>query len=160
MYNYDACRKSLAKMIIRDELPFRFVKAEDFITYINTLEPRFIIPKRVTIARDCMQIYAEERAKLILTMKDQRVCLTTDIWSSIQNFNYMCLTAHWVDSDWKLQKKIINFRQVANHKGETIDRCVESWLLEWRIEKILTLTADNASSNNLVIEELKIKNKR
>lgn len=102
VYNYESCRKSLAKMIIRDELPFRFDEVEGFIAYSNTLEPRFTLPSRVTVARDCMQIYAEERAKLSLILKNQRVCLTTDTWSSIQNFNNMCLTAHWVDCDWRL----------------------------------------------------------
>ncbi|KAK1355224.1 hypothetical protein POM88_048480 [Heracleum sosnowskyi] len=33
----------------------------------------------------------------------------------------MCLTAHYIDSDWKLEKQIINFCQISNHKGDTID---------------------------------------
>ncbi|RYQ95303.1 hypothetical protein Ahy_B08g090444 [Arachis hypogaea] len=28
-----------------------------------------------------------------------RVCLTIDTWTSIQNFTYMSLTAHFVDLD-------------------------------------------------------------
>ncbi|KAK1390076.1 hypothetical protein POM88_018254 [Heracleum sosnowskyi] len=57
VYKYEDCRKALAEMIIRDELSFRFVEGEGFIAYSKTLEPRFTIPSRVTIARDCMKIY-------------------------------------------------------------------------------------------------------
>jgi hypothetical protein len=51
----------------------------------------------LTIWRDCLKIYVVEKEKLKKALKDQRVCLTTDTCTSIQNINYMCLTAHWID---------------------------------------------------------------
>ena len=41
-------------MIIRDELPFRVVEGEVFKDYSLLLEPRFVIPSRITVWRDCM----------------------------------------------------------------------------------------------------------
>ena len=67
----------------------------------------------------------------------------------------MCLTAHWIDQDWKLQKQILNFCQVHNHKGSTIGRVIESCLLDWGIEHVLANTVDNANSNDLAIAYLK-----
>ncbi|XP_028123576.1 zinc finger BED domain-containing protein RICESLEEPER 2-like [Camellia sinensis] len=67
----------------------------------------------------------------------------------------MCLTAHFIDDDWKLQKRIINFCQVENHKGETLGKKIEALLKEWDIDGLFTLTVDNASSNNLTIRFLK-----
>ncbi|KAL0291119.1 UNVERIFIED_CONTAM: Zinc finger BED domain-containing protein DAYSLEEPER [Sesamum angustifolium] len=55
----------------------------------------------------------------------------------------------------KLQKRILNFVVVENHKGATIGRVIEECLVEWNIEDILTLTVDNASSNDLAIDYLK-----
>ena len=101
------------------------------------------------------EIYVVEKEKLKKALKDQRVCLTTDTWTSIQNINYMCLTAHWIDEGWNFNKRILNFCQVSNHKGETIDQAIKSCLLEWGIDNILTVTVDNASSNNLTIKYLK-----
>ncbi|CAL5361786.1 unnamed protein product [Camellia sinensis] len=69
----------------------------------------------------------------------------------------MCLTAHFIDDDWKLQKRIINFGQVEDHKGETIGKKLEMCLLEWNIGSIFTLTVDNASSNSTTIKFLKRK---
>ncbi|KAL7230363.1 hypothetical protein ACSBR2_008785 [Camellia fascicularis] len=69
------------------------------------------------------------------------------------NLNYMCLIVHFIDDDWKLQKRIINFCLVEDHKGETIGRKIESCLLEWNIDCIFTLTVDNASSNNTTVKK-------
>ncbi|XP_028104527.1 zinc finger BED domain-containing protein RICESLEEPER 2-like [Camellia sinensis] len=55
----------------------------------------------------------------------------------------------------KLQKRIINFWQVEDHKGETLGKKIEALLKEWDIDGLFTLTVDNASSNNLTIRFLK-----
>ncbi|MFQ6670699.1 hypothetical protein Gotur_035512 [Gossypium turneri] len=39
------------------------------------------------------------------------ICLTSDNWNSEHtNDEYICITTHWIDKDWKLQKRIIRFR--------------------------------------------------
>ena len=39
--------------------------------------------------------------------------LTTDMWTSIQNLNYLCLMAYYIDSDWTYHKKILNFYGIS-----------------------------------------------
>ena len=58
------------------------------------MQPRFDIPSRFIIMRDCLKFYAEEKDRLRTTLRGQQLCLTTYTWTSIQNINYMCLTAH------------------------------------------------------------------
>jgi hypothetical protein len=41
------------------------------------------------------------------------ISLTSDCWTSNQTIEYMCLTAHFINSDWKLQKRIIGFKELA-----------------------------------------------
>ena len=57
-------RLALARMIIVDELPFKFVEHKGFNYYMNVVEPRFPIPSRVTIVKNCMKLYLNERKKL------------------------------------------------------------------------------------------------
>ena len=83
------------------------------------------------------------------------VCLTTDTWTSIQNMNYMSLTVHFVDADWVLHKKIIKFCQITDHKGETIGKALEAAIKEWGLEKVLSVSVDNASSNDVALGYLK-----
>ena len=42
----------------------------------------------------------------------------------------MCLTCHFIDDDWKLHKRILNFCIVDSYKGKTIGKMVESCLEE------------------------------
>ena len=63
----------------------------------------------------------------------------------------MSLTAHWIDNEWNLHKRILNFCQVSNHMSETIGYVIENCLLDWGIDKLLTVTVDNASSNSVTI---------
>ena len=85
--------------------------------------------------------------------------MTTDTWLSIQNLNYMVVIAQFTDGDWTYQKNILNFYPMANHKGNTISRAVESCLLKWGIDRLFTITMDNASSNEVGIDYVKKKTK-
>lgn len=113
-FDQDACRKAIAKMIIMDELPFKFVERDGFKLFMAIACPKFRIPSRWTVARDCVELYRIERENLkgLLDNLSQRVWLTTDTWTSIQKINYMCLTAHFIDKNWKLHKEFSVFVQL------------------------------------------------
>ncbi|KAL0352470.1 UNVERIFIED_CONTAM: Zinc finger BED domain-containing protein DAYSLEEPER [Sesamum calycinum] len=105
-FDQEALRQGLARMIIMDELPFKFVENEGFRQFISLALPQFVIPSRTTITRDCYKLFFDEKRKLINYFKSsgQRISLTTDTWTSNQRLTYMCLTAHYIDSDWKMHK--------------------------------------------------------
>ncbi|GLT53071.1 hypothetical protein SLA2020_263670 [Shorea laevis] len=69
----------------------------------------------------------------------------------------MVVTCHFVDSDWFLQKRILNFCYVPPpHSGVVISDALRKSFVEWGIEdKIFTITADNARPNNVAIRILK-----
>ncbi|KAJ9551947.1 hypothetical protein OSB04_015992 [Centaurea solstitialis] len=154
-FSQENCRLALGRMYIKDNKPFSVVDDEGLREFAWELNPLFKFPSRWTVARDCLSIYKKEAKRLKDLLKGQTVSLTTDTWSSVQNFNYMCLTAHWVDDDWILRKKILNFCPIANHRGDTIGKLVYSCIQKWGIEKVFTVTVDNASSNDGAIRYLK-----
>jgi len=104
-------RESIAKTIIIDELPFRFVENTGFRLMMPVCCPSHNMPSRITIISDIYHIYVDERVKLkeYLSHSCQRVCVTTDTWNSLQRINYIVAIAHFIDNDWKLHKKILNF---------------------------------------------------
>ncbi|XP_031106328.1 zinc finger BED domain-containing protein RICESLEEPER 2-like [Ipomoea triloba] len=136
VFDQEAIRRALCEMIIIDELPFRW-----------------------TISRDIYQIFLDERLSLrkLFRVGTQRVSFTTDTWTSVQRINYMCITAHFIDDQWKLQKKIISFVPISSHRGEYIAKALESCLLEWGIRNVFTITVDNASSNDTTLGYFKSK---
>ncbi|XP_019154354.1 PREDICTED: zinc finger BED domain-containing protein RICESLEEPER 2-like [Ipomoea nil] len=136
-----------------------FVEEISFRRFIDIACPRFIVPSRWTISRDILVVYEEERLKLksFLRGSSHRVSITTDSWTSIQRINYLVVTAHYIDSEWKLHKKILAFVPVTSHKGEYLAKALENYLLEWGLSDVFSVTVDNASSNDTVMGFLKKK---
>nr|KYP73700.1 Putative AC9 transposase [Cajanus cajan] len=144
-------------MIIIDEFPFKFVKGEGFYFFISQLQPKFPISGRITIARECWNLYTNVE-EYVHSLKSG-VSLTTDCCTSVQNLSYLCLTTHFIDDNWKVHKKILNFFPITNHKGKTIGRRIEKWLEGWLIGRVFNITTDNASANDLAISYLKSRMK-
>ncbi|KAM3338049.1 zinc finger BED domain-containing protein RICESLEEPER 2-like [Capsicum galapagoense] len=162
-FEQEQCRRALCRMVIVDELPFRFVEKEGFRNFMKVAQPYFKILSRNTVTRDCFKMFDEEKQKLKRSFRDaqQRVCLTTDTWISLQRINYKCITAHWIDSKWIMHKRIINFFPIISHRGENMANEISKCLRDWGINKIFTITVDNASSNDVTVKELaKIFTKR
>lgn len=74
-FNKEAYRKTLVKMIIKDELPFKFVEAEGFLEFMATFCPKFDVLSRRIITRDSLQLYENEKKMLknMFTANCQRV---------------------------------------------------------------------------------------
>lgn len=158
-FNLQACRRALAMFVIVDEQSFRVVEGEGFKHLLRQLQPQFSTPSRYTVATDCFKLYLDEKARLKAFSRSDcnRVALTTDCWTSVQNLNYLALTAHFIDNEWKYQKRVISFSIIPNHKGETIGKKIEEVLREWGLMKLSTITVDNASSNDVAVGYLKRK---
>lgn len=157
-FDQEAIRRAMVKMFINMEIPFRKVEHESFHEFMSLASPRFQICSRTTLARDVLKLWDSERMilKNFLSLNCRRVCLTTDMWtSSCQKLSYMCVTAHFIDNNWHLQKKILTFCQVTSHTGDAICATMEMCLNSWGLNRVLSLTVDNASSNDVGVERLK-----
>lgn len=158
-FNPVACRSGLAYFIILDEKPFSTVEGEGFKYFCRQMQPQFSIPSRRTIARDCFQLYLDEKVRLraFFNSDCSRVAITTDCWTSVQNLNYLTLTAHFIDREWQYQKRIISFTSIPNHRGKTVGKKVEDVLKEWGLRNVSTITVDNATSNDVAVKYLEQK---
>ena len=106
-------------MIIAHELPFIFVKYQWFNVLMKYINPLYQRVSRSTIKSECIKVFDLEKEKIKKIFKSiDRISITSDCWTLNQTIGYMCLTAHYIDSDWKLQKCIISFNELAPpHSG-------------------------------------------
>ena len=97
--------------IVRHDLPFSFVEYDGVRNMLKYLNPEVKFISRITAASDVWKLYVEnkERLKECLAHIQGRICLTCDLWTACTNEGYLCLTAHYVDLDWKLSSKILAF---------------------------------------------------
>jgi len=139
-YKYDqeaSVRKFYEAMIVH-EYPFNMVEHEYFQEWVKSLRPHYPLKCRVTVRKEIMEYCLAEKDKLYAYFKTikSRFSATMDMWTSNQNKGYMCVTLHWVDDDWKIQKRIINFFHVeGRHTGERLSYTLTSSLLKWYVEK-------------------------
>jgi hypothetical protein len=147
-YDQMKCREIIAKMIIAHELPFSFVEYHWFNQLLKYNNPLYQKVSRAIITRDCIKVVEVEREKMKFFF--DMFSLTSDCWTSNQTIGYMCLTTHFVDSDWKIQKRIIGFNEVtSSHSSEVISNGILECLIKWDIQdKIGAITLDNASNND------------
>jgi hypothetical protein len=159
-YNHEKVKKLIAKMIIVHEYPFRMVEHTWFNIVMRYLNPSYEFIGRKTIRAECLKIYESEKESLAKVLKGvEYISLTTDLWTSNQTLSYMCLVAHYIDSDWKMQCRVLNFFELdPPHKGPVIGQAVYECVAGWKIEdKIVSMTLDNASNNDGAIRGLRAR---
>ncbi|XP_076936183.1 zinc finger BED domain-containing protein RICESLEEPER 2-like [Bidens hawaiensis] len=152
-------KEKIAISIIKHNYPFSYVEHEGTRDLHKFLHPDVNDMTRNTAKSHILRVY--DREKMILKDKLQsmtsRICLTSDLWTSLTTDGYMALTAHYVDEDWVLRKKVLNFRFIPPpHTGFIIAEHMINFLAEWGIEKkIFTVTLDNAKYNDVLVSSLK-----
>lgn len=158
-FKFDEFRELLALAIARHNLPLQLVEYEGIRSCFSYLNPDVKFVSRGTIKNDLLKIYGKERLKLyeLLQRAPGRIALTSDCWTSVTTDGYISLTAHFVDKNWRLQKKILAFTFVPPpHTGAALAEKVISLLKQWGIEKkVATITLDNASNNDSMVDGLK-----
>ena len=74
------------------------------------LNPSYEFIGRKTIRAECLKVFETEKQTLAKVLKGvDFIAPTTDLWTSNQTLSYMCLVAHYIDSDWKMQSRVLNF---------------------------------------------------
>ncbi|KAL8503079.1 hypothetical protein ACS0TY_021992 [Phlomoides rotata] len=104
-------REAIGHWILMNEQPFNVVENVGFTFMLSINQPQFEKISRTTAKKDVINVYDIEKKKLQLTLKDiNKISLTTDIWKSkVQMISYMCVTGHFVDSNWQLHKRLLSF---------------------------------------------------
>jgi hypothetical protein len=120
-------RECMIEFVIHAEIPFDKFDDPYFEPWIQSMQPSLDAPGRVTIRNDCLKKYKKMKQDIQneLDSLDSHVCLTSDLWTSIQNLGYMVVTAHYITPDFKINKKIISFKEVKYpHSGFAIEEAL------------------------------------
>ena len=159
-YDQGIIKELVAKMICVHEYSFRMVEHKWFNILMKSMNPNYQPIGRKAIKSECMQVFHREKEVLKSLLKGvDSISLTTDLWTSNQTISYMCVVAHYIDEDWKMQTRVLAFIELdPPHSGNVIADALYACVTEWKIEnKITSVTLDNASNNDGVIDALKAK---
>ena len=93
----------------------------------------------------------------ILSSKDVHVAITTDSWTIRAVQSYLTVTAHYITSDWKLESKVLQTREMPErHTALNIAERLRDSIKEWKIdeERVSAIVHDNASNITLAVQNL------
>jgi len=134
---------------------FQYVEYEGIREMIKYLHPDAPLISMNTLKTDLKNLHMKEKenVKFMLNGCPERICLTSDLWTSLTTDKYMCLTTHFIDKNWVLTKIVLKFSFMPPPHDD-ISLCEKTYnmLEKWGIEtKIFTITLDNASSNDVCV---------
>jgi hypothetical protein len=91
---------------------------------------------------------------VIFAVATNKISITSDIWTAGKySLSYSCVTAHYIDHYWILQKKVVSFRTMNYpHTAQIIYQAIINILHEYNLKrylenKIFLISFDNASNN-------------
>ena len=152
--------EDFATYVTLEELPFSHGESPNLEYMVkHSLNPAFRKIPRNTLKRHTQKQYYAQRAQLIEYFRDfdGMVSLTSDCWSSSQGEPYICVTVHWISSDYLLEKRIIAFDVMdESHSGYNIKQRILDTIKEFNLfNKVFTISLDNAAANKKAIDYIR-----
>nr|KAJ0187061.1 hypothetical protein LSAT_V11C900492060 [Lactuca sativa] len=159
-------KKAMLNLFVVGGLPFKFVENEAFIEYTNALNGKVIVPCRTIISKKVSLYYQEEINKLVTFLCNplNTIHLTTDCWTSpSKRVHYIVITAHFIDDNWEMHKRIINFKELDSQRGEDIGKevlkCIQGWDRSFARDVVTPVSEDFVTCRTMVsfLEKFKVK---
>ncbi|CEL08111.1 hypothetical protein ASPCAL11264 [Aspergillus calidoustus] len=155
----DLLERNLLRWIVRDDIAFTAIESPAFQQIFMDL-PDAPLPfsSSRTIARRIDSEFDQCRTQLIdeLARTCSTIALSLDVWTSKNHKSILGVIGHWLTPNFEYQERVLEFREISgSHSGENMAELLQSMLSELQLEdKLLTITADNASNNETLASEL------
>jgi hypothetical protein len=109
------------------------------------------VPSADTASRRlCLRLDALDSELRILMSSASSIALSLDGWTSQNSLPMLAINAHWMSSAFQQYRACIEFVGIeGSHSGENLANIVATVLERFHIsDKVMTITADNASNND------------
>ncbi|KAJ6859937.1 hypothetical protein NC651_036303 [Populus alba x Populus x berolinensis] len=157
VFDQERSRLNFVRMIMKLGFPLDMVQNEFFKTFVYDLQPKFQLCSQDTVQDDALSIYRQEKEKLMkyLDNLSSLFSLTIDLQSYGDNKMSCCLTMHFIDDGWRMNKKILAFRRIEH---DYMNEAVKNVLVEWNIiKKVHFMFAEIAPPNSQMTREFRSK---
>lgn len=151
-FDQDRSCSYLAKMIILHDYPLHIVQQPAFTTFIDSLQPRFRVVDVETMEGEVYAVYQKEKENLMQAFSTMpgRISLTIGLWTTSQTLGYVSLAGQFIDSEWKIHRRMLNFMMVSSpHSENALSEAISTSLSDWNMkDKLFTITLDNDCSSH------------
>ncbi|XP_040383172.1 zinc finger BED domain-containing protein RICESLEEPER 2-like [Oryza brachyantha] len=151
-FDQDRSCSYLAKMIILHDYPLHIVQQQAFTAFIESLQPRFRVVDVDAIEGEVYSVYQKERENLLQAFNTMpgRISLIIGLWTTSQTLGYVSVAGQFIDTDWKLHRRMLNFMMVSSpHSENALSEAISASLADWNMkDRLFTITLDNDCSSH------------
>ena len=116
--------------VVKRDQSFLEVESEEFR---KLFQEGVKLPSADTLKRQIMDTFKTKRTEIITIMQKNtsKVSFTTDCWTSPNNIAFMGVTVHYIDENWTMQAKTLDFFSlpgitlISNTKIPTLAKIVQ-----------------------------------
>ncbi|KAK3870849.1 hypothetical protein Pcinc_023961 [Petrolisthes cinctipes] len=145
-----AITSKLLKIITLDLQPVSIVEDPGFKELVRELDHKYEIPSRRSLMRSKLPTLYQHTKELVKSaLKDvSAMTLTTDLWTSRVTESYMCVTCHFIDTQWDMKSFVLATTiMLGSHTGEKIGEQLKDIVTEWGLEgKIQAVVSDSGAN--------------
>lgn len=153
-----ALEENLVQWVVTDDMAFSAIESPAFQRIFQDLNISLPFTSRMTMARRIDSEFDVWRERLIEELEQtcQTISLSLDAWTSKNSKAMLGVIGHWLTADFQYRERVLEFTEINGvHSGENMAEVVSSLLIELRLEnKLLAITADNATNNERLLSEL------
>ena len=154
----DVFMGKLLVWLIKTDQSFSTVDNRYFEDLLEYLKKDVTIHSRRTLMRRMEELHLQKKDELKekLQQLKSKYSITCDIWTSMNQLSFFNFTIHYIDEQWTMQEGVIAFKFLEEeHDGERLARAMIEVLEDFGItERLLGVTADNASNNSTMMQHL------
>ena len=151
--------KNLLRWIVAAKRPFDTIESLEFQQIFLDI-PGIDLPyrNRHSVRNRIAEKFLASRANLIAELEAtcSTIAFSLDVWTSENNLPILGIIGHWFTKEFTYMERVLEFKELEGiHFGENLAEVVYILLQELKIkEKLITITADNASNNDTLCSEL------
>lgn len=141
--------KAAIECIILDSRPWGDFKRIGMKKFLSVALPGYTGPSTRTVQRQLSKLYFEKTREFKSELAEiDNLSITADLWRSKRWHHYLCITIHWLDSEFNLQSKILSFRQFKGRElAPRIRRHIKRVLKNFNLtNKIRATVTDNGAN--------------
>ncbi|TFY69264.1 hypothetical protein EVJ58_g529 [Rhodofomes roseus] len=150
-------RAEIVRWVSESMRPFNIVKDRGFNCLIKTGRPEYKLPSPTTVGRDVRKVFehVRERVARWLQEYDGELNFATDAWTSPNQKAMVAFTVHFMRDEAPMTMVLDIVEVPVSHSGLNLATAFSDMIHELKLDtKMLGVTCDNASANDVMIEEM------
>lgn len=149
-------------MVALNQMPISFCSSLGFKQFMNVVEPNYKPCSAGTLSKRLDLFFKEIKGKVKCNLEEaMSVSCTTDCWTSRSLESYITITAHIIDTQWKLKTFTLTTHEFEErHTAGNIAEHLGNSFVYWGIEnKINAVVTDNALNIVNAVSHLNVMEK-